>query len=82
MHGSAPDIFGKNIANPIAMIWSGALMLEFLGNDGADPRYRAAHDDILKPIEQVIAAGDTTRDMGGQKSTQEVGRAITALIEG
>jgi len=64
------------------MIWSGALMLEFLGNDGADPRYRAAHDDILKAIEQVIAAGDTTRDMDGQKSTQEVGRAITALIEG
>ncbi|MNJ65110.1 Tartrate dehydrogenase/decarboxylase [compost metagenome] len=63
------------------MIWSGALMLEFLGNDGADARYRAAHDDILKAIEQVIAAGDTTRDMGGQKSTQEVGQAITALIE-
>lgn len=39
-------------------------MLDFLGNEGADPRYRAAHDDILKAIEQVIAAGDVTRDMG------------------
>ncbi|MFV3288816.1 tartrate dehydrogenase [Pseudomonas sp. NY11955] len=81
VHGSAPDIYGKNIANPIAMIWSGALMLDFLGNDGADPRYRAAHDDILKAIEHVIAAGDVTRDMGGQQSTQQVGQAITALVE-
>lgn len=43
VHGSAPDIFGKNIANPIAMIWSGALMLEFLGKRDEDARYRAAH---------------------------------------
>ena len=41
VHGSAPDIFGKNIANPVAMIWSGALLLDFLGN--GDATYRAAH---------------------------------------
>ncbi|MCJ1885409.1 tartrate dehydrogenase [Pseudomonas sp. LA21] len=80
VHGSAPDIFGKNIANPIAMIWSGALMLEFLGQD--DARYRAAHDDILSAIEQVIANGQVTRDMGGQLSTQAVGQAIAEIVAG
>ncbi|KRV64750.1 tartrate dehydrogenase [Pseudomonas citronellolis] len=80
VHGSAPDIYGKNIANPIAMIWSGALMLDFLGQ--GDARYRAAHDDILVAIEQVIAEGEVTRDMGGQRSTQEVGEAIAARVAG
>src|SRR5690606_18649736 len=49
VHGSAPDIFGRNIANPIAMIWSGALMLDFLGQGKAN--YRAAHDSIVNAIE-------------------------------
>ena len=78
VHGSAPDIFGRNIANPIAMIWSGALMLEFLG--GGDERYRAAHDGILAAIEQIIAAGPITPDLGGQGSTQDVGKAIAARL--
>jgi tartrate dehydrogenase/decarboxylase/D-malate dehydrogenase len=77
VHGSAPDIFGKNIANPIAMIWSGALMLDFLG-DG--PEFRAAHDAILQAIETVIAQGPKTRDLGGQGSTQEVGQAIADAL--
>ena len=63
VHGSAPDIFGKNIANPIAMIWSGAMMLDFLG-DG-DARYRQAHDGILQAIERIIADGPRTPDMRG-----------------
>jgi tartrate dehydrogenase/decarboxylase/D-malate dehydrogenase len=78
VHGSAPDIYGQNIANPIAMIWSGALMLDFLGN--GDERYRAAHDGILKAIEQVIAEGPITPDLGGQGSTQDVGKAIAAAL--
>jgi tartrate dehydrogenase/decarboxylase/D-malate dehydrogenase len=77
VHGSAPDIFGKNIANPIAMIWSGALMLDFLG-DG--PEFRAAHDAIMQAIETVIAQGPKTRDLGGQGSTQEVGQAIADAL--
>jgi tartrate dehydrogenase/decarboxylase/D-malate dehydrogenase len=80
VHGSAPDIFGQNIANPIAMIWSGALMLDFVGQ--GDERYRAAHDDILKAIEQVIAEGAVTRDMGGKLSTQAVGAAIAEIVGG
>lgn len=77
VHGSAPDIFGRNIANPIAMIWSGALMLDFLGDA---PQYRAAHDAILRAIEGVLSHGPRTPDMGGQASTTEVGKAVAALI--
>jgi tartrate dehydrogenase/decarboxylase/D-malate dehydrogenase len=78
VHGSAPDIFGQNIANPIAMIWSGALMLDFLGA-GQGPG-RAAHDAIVRAIETVLREGPRTRDLGGSASTTEVGRAIAALV--
>lgn len=78
VHGSAPDIYGKNIANPIAMIWSGALMLDFLAQgQGAG---RQAHDAIVAAIEEVIRSGPRTPDLGGQASTQQVGEAIAALI--
>ena len=73
VHGSAPDIYGKNIANPIAMIWSGALMLDFLG-------CREAHDAIVSAIEMVLAHGPRTRDLGGSASTTEVGEAIARLM--
>lgn len=73
VHGSAPDIYGQNIANPVAMIWSTALMLEFLGN-------KEAHDVILQAIETVLAEGPRTPDLGGQASTTEMGEAIAALI--
>ena len=78
VHGSAPDIFGKNIANPIAMIWSGALMLDFLTQgQGAG---RAAHDAIVAAIEEVIKSGPRTPDLGGKANTTQVGEAIAALI--
>jgi len=73
VHGSAPDIYGQNIANPIAMIWSAALMLDFLGE-------RAAHDAILKAIEDVIKTGPHTPDLGGKASTTQLGEAIAARI--
>lgn len=73
VHGSAPDIYGKGIANPIAMIWSGALMLDFLGE-------REAHDAILAAIEQVLKDGPRTGDLGGKASTLEMGKAIAELI--
>ena len=70
VHGSAPDIAGKNIANPIGQIWSGAMMLEHLGEaNGA-----AA---VVKAIERVLADGSVlTPDMGGTASTQALGLAI------
>jgi tartrate dehydrogenase/decarboxylase/D-malate dehydrogenase len=73
VHGSAPDIYGQNIANPVAMIWSGALMLDFLG-------HREAHDAIVKAIETVLVEGPRTRDLGGQASTTEMGQAIAARV--
>jgi tartrate dehydrogenase/decarboxylase/D-malate dehydrogenase len=73
VHGSAPDIYGRNIANPVAMIWSAALMLQFLGE-------QAAHDAILSAIEQVLARGPRTADLGGNANTTEMGQAIAALI--
>jgi tartrate dehydrogenase/decarboxylase/D-malate dehydrogenase len=79
VHGSAPDIYGQNIANPIAMIWSGALMLDFLSHgEGAG---HAAHDAIVRAIETVLRqGGPRTPDLGGTASTTELGQAIAALI--
>jgi tartrate dehydrogenase/decarboxylase/D-malate dehydrogenase len=74
VHGSAPDIYGKNIANPIAMIWSGALMLDFLGE-------REAHDAIIRGIERLLVSGTRTRDLGGDESTTVVGQALAAMVE-
>jgi tartrate dehydrogenase/decarboxylase/D-malate dehydrogenase len=78
VHGSAPDIYGKNIANPIAMIWSGAMMLDFLGN--GDANYRAAHDAIISAIETVLVQGPLTADLGGKSNTTQVGKAVAAAI--
>jgi len=75
VHGSAPDIYGKGIANPIAMIWSGALMLQFLGSD-------AAHDAILRAIEDCLKSGPRTPDLGGNARTTDIGRAIAEHVTG
>jgi len=80
VHGSAPDIYGKNIANPIAMIWSGAMMLEFLGQ--GDANYTAAHDAMLGAIERCLVEGPRTPDMGGTANTTEVGEAVTRYLNG
>ena len=78
VHGSAPDIAGQNIANPIGQIWSGAMMLDFLG-------YTEAHDAILGAITAVLApesGAPRSRDLGGTASTQDVGQAIADRILG
>ncbi|WP_295532296.1 tartrate dehydrogenase [uncultured Pseudacidovorax sp.] len=80
VHGSAPDIYGKNIANPIAMIWSGAMMLDFLGR--GEGSCRQAHDAILAAIEAVLREGPRTPDLGGQASTTELGEAVARHIAG
>ncbi|TMG75492.1 MAG: tartrate dehydrogenase, partial [Betaproteobacteria bacterium] len=73
VHGSAPDIAGRRIANPLATIWSGALMLEHLG-------HREAAADIVRAIEQVIIDGPHTPDMKGKSSTADVGAAVAEAV--
>lgn len=74
VHGSAPDIAGQGIANPIGQIWSGAMMLEHLG-------YAEAAGAIVQALERILASGrELTRDMGGQASTEALGRRIAAEI--
>jgi tartrate dehydrogenase/decarboxylase/D-malate dehydrogenase len=77
VHGSAPDIYGKNIANPIGQIWSGVLMLDHLGYPEAGAR-------MFEAIESVLSAGPAhaplTPDIGGKASTQDLGKAIAAAI--
>ena len=75
VHGSAPDIAGKGIANPIGQIWSGAMMLDHLGHADA----AAA---IVGAIERVLAARESlTPDMGGNATTAELGRAIAQAVK-
>ena len=76
VHGSAPDIYGKQIANPIGMIWSGAMMLDFLGGSAG----KQAHDAILAAIETVLREGPLTPDAGGKARTSDVGKAIANAI--
>jgi tartrate dehydrogenase/decarboxylase/D-malate dehydrogenase len=73
VHGSAPDIYGRRIANPIGQIWSGAMMLEHLGHANAAQA-------IVHAIEQVLADGPRTPDIGGEANTEDVGKAIAAAL--
>jgi tartrate dehydrogenase/decarboxylase/D-malate dehydrogenase len=73
VHGSAPDIYGKGIANPVGQIWSGAMMLEHLGH----PEAAVA---IVRAIEGVLAEGPRTPDVGGTARTGDMGKAIAAAI--
>ena len=77
VHGSAPDIAGQGVANPIGQIWSGALMLEHLG-------HAAAGTAVLAAIESVLRAGPQaaplTPDIGGRASTSELGQAIAQCV--
>jgi len=74
IHGSAPDIAGKGIANHIASIWSGQLLLDHLGE-------QEAADALLRAIEEVLAAGQVrTPDLGGTATTRELGAAVRTRL--
>ncbi len=76
VHGSAPDIAGKGVANPVGQIWSAALMLDFLG-------YKNAHDRIFGAIESVLGGGSSaprTPDLGGRARTADLGKAIAEAL--
>jgi tartrate dehydrogenase/decarboxylase/D-malate dehydrogenase len=76
VHGSAPDIAGRGIANPIGQVWSAALMLDFLG-------HRDAHDAIVGAIEAVLADAQAPRtpDLGGSAGTADLGRALAQAVQ-
>lgn len=77
VHGSAPDIAGKGIANPIGQIWCGAMMLEHLG-------YQEAGDAIMAAIEEALAEGEQsqslTPDLGGKGNTESLGKVIEKKV--
>ena len=73
VHGSAPDIYGLGIANPVGMIWSGVMMLDHLGEN-------QAADHLMRTIEKVLEKGPRTPDMGGTATTLQVGDAIAESI--
>jgi tartrate dehydrogenase/decarboxylase/D-malate dehydrogenase len=73
VHGSAPDIAGKGIANPVGMIWAGAMMLEHLGEG-------AAAKAVLAGIEASLASATKTADLGGTASTRDVGNLISRSV--
>jgi len=74
VHGSAPDIYGQKIANPIGAIWAGAMMLQHLGHP-------EAHDTIMAAVQNVLSeASSLTPDMGGKSNTEQLGKAIADAI--
>jgi tartrate dehydrogenase/decarboxylase / D-malate dehydrogenase len=73
VHGSAPDIAGKRIANPIGQIWSGAMMLEHLGHPDAA-------QSVVRAIEEVLTNGPRTPEIGGTARTEDVGKAIAEAV--
>ncbi|KKK38957.1 tartrate dehydrogenase [Mesobacillus campisalis] len=75
IHGSAPDIAGKGIANPLAAIWSASQMLDFFG-------YESYGKEVLNAIEELLTEGQVlTPDMGGTASTQEVAERIVEIMD-
>lgn len=79
VHGSAPDIYGRNVANPVGMIWAVTMMLEFFGEQ--DEACQTAAGSLMAAIEYVLEHGPRTRDLGGQAGTVEMGQAIADRVE-
>ncbi len=74
VHGSAPDIAGQGVANPVAAVWSAAMMLDHLGHE-------AAAAAVIEAMEQSLREPATrTRDLGGTASTEAAGEAIASLV--
>ena len=81
-HGSAPDIAGKSIANPYAMIMSGQMLLAWLGHKHDEPKAVKAAEVVERAMQNVVNAGKTlTPDLGGKASTVEMGDAVAAQVQ-
>jgi 3-isopropylmalate dehydrogenase len=80
-HGSAPDIAGKGLANPYAMIMSGQMLMEWLGHKHGEPRAVEAARLMERAVEQCIReAKALTPDLGGKATTSQMGDAIAAAV--
>jgi isocitrate dehydrogenase (NAD+) len=81
VHGSAPDIAGKNLANPLALLMSSTMMLKHLADTRDDEACRAAGERIRRAYDRALEDGQKTRDIGGQLGTTEFARAVSDRLE-
>src|SRR5690606_41245818 len=76
VHGSAPDIAGKGVANPLALLMSGVMMLNHIADHRSDPRCREVAAKIKAAYDRALADGQTTRDLGGTLGTADFTQAL------
>jgi isocitrate dehydrogenase (NAD+) len=82
VHGSAPDIAGKGVANPLALLMSAVMMLNHLGEREGDPDLRGLGEKIKRAYNAVLADGQRTRDLGGELGTDDFANAVVDQLEG
>jgi len=82
VHGSAPDIAGKNLANPLALLMSATMMLKHLADTRGDEACRAAGERIRRAYDRALEEGQKTRDIGGSLGTTEFARAVSERLDG
>ena len=80
VHGSAPDIAGKGIANPLALVMSGVMMLNWMTQSRGDPKFAAAGARIKNAYDKALAEGAKTGDLGGSLSTLGFADALIARL--
>jgi isocitrate dehydrogenase (NAD+) len=80
VHGSAPDIAGKGVANPLALVMSGVMMLNWLGSTRGERRFTEAASRIRSAYDRALAEGATTRDLGGSLGTMEFAEALVSRL--
>jgi 3-isopropylmalate dehydrogenase len=80
-HGSAPDIAGRNIANPFSQVLSAAMLLAWHASRHDKPHFWAASQAMEKAVSDCVASGDCTRDIGGRLGTRETGEALCRRLQ-
>jgi isocitrate/isopropylmalate dehydrogenase len=81
VHGSAPDIAGQGIANPLALLMSGVMMLNYLSDAARDPQFKRTADRIKAGYNQALTDGQKTRDLGGSLGTDAFAQAVIERLE-
>jgi isocitrate dehydrogenase (NAD+) len=81
VHGSAPNIAGQDIANPLALLMSGVMMLNYLADERDDPECRKAADRIKSAYNRALEEGKTTKDLGGSLGTRDFAKALAERLE-